>query len=431
MRILSGREDAHLSYCTNVHPGVCWHEHLAELRRHVPEIRRSTVDDDDTPMGLGLRVSSRALAELESPSAMAEFQDWLASERLYVFTINGFPYGPFHGQPVKEAVYRPDWSEPERLDYTCRLANLLARLDPPDAFGSISTLPGTFAAWNDPVREQAIVTNLLKVVAHCVGLERDTGVRIAIAIEPEPCCLLETVEQTVRFFERRLLSMKGIAELVGFTGMATRDARQALHRHLGVCHDACHSAVEFEHPVDVLARYEEAGIDVVKLQLSSALRVTRINESALRRLERFDEAVYLHQVIEQSGDSLVRHQDLGLAIDAMRYRLERRSTLHSRCRLPMAGNIPMQRIEEPWDAVGEPASEWRIHFHVPVYLASAGMFQTTQFALEALLERQRSKPLSRHLEVETYTWGVLPAELARSTPAEAITRELAWVRERL
>jgi len=430
MRISAGATDAHLSYCTNVHPGVSWHEHFAELQQHVPEIRRRVVVGDE-PFGLGLRVSAEALAELESPSVLENFQDWLAREGLYVFTLNGFPYGVFHGKPVKSDVYRPDWSEPERLDYTCRLASLLARLDPPDAFGSISTLPGTFAAWTNSTREQAIVENLLKAVSHCITLERETGVRIAIAIEPEPCCLLETVEQTVRFFEQRLLSMKGIARLVSYSGLAARDAREAVHRHLGVCHDACHSAVEFEHPVDALARYEEAGIDVVKLQLSSALRVSNVNESALRRLERFDEPVYLHQVIERCGDTLVRHEDLRIAIDAMRYRLERRSTLDTRCQLPHEGNVAMARDDRLWGSTSEPASEWRIHFHVPVHLRSAGLFQTTQFALEALLERQQAAPVSRHLEVETYTWNVLPPDLAEASPADSIAREIDWVRRRL
>ena len=439
MKIRSNGRDTHLSYCTNVHPGERWTAHFAELREHVPAVRDAVLGAGsaaDERFGIGLRLSARALAELEMPDAFARFEGWLRDERCYVYTVNGFPFGTFHGEPVKANVYRPDWSEPARLDYTCRLATLLARLAPPENHGTISTLPGTFKPWNDPDREAAIVENLLRAVAHCVSVERDSGVHIALAVEPEPCCLLETGEETIAFFEERLLSMGGVSRLAALASLSAPAARRALGRHLGVCHDVCHSAVEFEPPRETLARYAASGIEVFKLQLSSALRVPNVNEAALRRLSRFDEPVYLHQVVERRGEALVRFADLGAASDAMRHRLERRSTLDVRQHLPSPdvggasggyhGNAALA-----WQPIDEPPTEWRVHFHVPVFMAEAGMFSTTRETLAEVLDVQRERGVCRHLEVETYTWGVLPSRLGEVAPAVAIARELNWVRARL
>lgn len=432
MRILSDARVSHLSYCTNVHPGEDWERHFDELRRHVPGVRYALAAGHpgrlEEPFGIGLRLAARALATLETPDAFARFRAWLEREGCYVFTVNGFPYGAFHGEPVKSNVYRPDWSEPARLDYTRRLATLLARLDPPDAHGSISTLPGTFAAWADAEREGAIVENLLSAVAHCVALERDSGVRISLAIEPEPCCLLETAEETARFFEERLLVTSAVQRLAALADLSAADARRALRRHVGVCHDVCHSAVEFEAPGEALDRYAAAGIDVVKLQLSSALALEDVNEVALRQLARFDEPVYLHQVVERRGGTLVRHADLGVAMEAARHRLERRSTLDPSLLVPRAAGLG-GRAALP--LAEEASPEWRVHFHVPVFLERAGVFSTTRDVLEDVLERQRERGIAPHLEVETYTWDVLPAELRDVEPAVAIARELDWVRARL
>ena len=438
MRIGDDGRTSHLSYCSNIHPGEGWEEHFAELRRHVPAVRDSLAADAGRgtrtePFGIGLRLAARALEALEDEATFSRFRAWLDEHDAYVFTINGFPYGAFHGAPVKERVYRPDWSEPARLDYTCRLATLLARLAPPDAFGSISTLPGTFKAWREPARERAIVEHLLAATAHCVRLERESGVRVAIALEPEPCCLLETAEETVAYFETRLLAMTSVARLASMLGTDAAEARRALYRHLGVCHDVCHSAVEFESPRETLDRYAAAGIDVVKLQLSSALAVAEVNEAALRRLERFDEPTYLHQVIERRDGALVRHADLGAAIDAARYRLERRSTLDARLRVPRpaAAARAADVARAVWEPVEEAPLEWRVHFHVPVFLAEAGPFSTTRDALAETLALQRERGVARHLEVETYTWDVLPEELRDVPPALAVARELDWVRRRL
>ena len=412
MRIVSGGRIAHLAYCSNVHPGRSWDGHFAELREHVPAVRDALLrrrGESVEAFGIGLRLSARALVELEEAAAFERFRAWLDDEGCEVFTVNGFPYGAFHGEPVKADVYRPDWSEPARLDYTCRLATLLARLGPPEDYGTISTLPGTFKAWTNPDREARIAENLLRAVAHCMALEREVGVRIALALEPEPCCLFETAEETARYFEDRLLAREGVERLASLSGSTAHTARRALHRHLGVCHDVCHSAVEFEAPGEAFARYAASGIAVTKLQLSSALRLPAVDAATLERLAPFDEPVYLHQVVERDGTGLRRHADLGAAMEAARRREAERGGGHD-------DTVP---------------PEWRVHFHVPVFLAEAGPFATTRETLVETLALQRAGGISRHLEVETYTWEVLPAALRDVPIAESIARELGWVRARL
>lgn len=391
--------ETHLAYCTNIHPGESWPEVRAALERHLPEVKRRV--SPDAPMGVGLRLSAAAAATLaEEAESLGWLRDFLRRKDLYVFTVNGFPYGRFHGARVKEGVYQPDWSHPQRLAYTDRLADLLAALLPEGMAGSVSTVPVGFRSLAAaPNAVTAAVEALLRHAAHLIALRERTGRSIALALEPEPMCLLETTEEAVRFFEEHLLSPAGIARLAALSGLSAPAAEEAARRHLGLCLDVCHAAVEFEDPAASLARLRRSGIAVHKLQLSSALRLPEVDEAALARLRPFDEGVYLHQVVERRADGrLVRHLDLGDAFAA-------------------AANDNGRR-------------EWRVHFHVPVFHDDLGAFATTQAVLREFLELQRREPVSAHLEVETYTWDVLPPELRRAEVAEAVARELAWVRER-
>jgi sugar phosphate isomerase/epimerase len=388
--------DSHLGYCTNIHPGESWDEIRANLGRYVPEVKRRV--SPDAPFGLGLRLSCMAARQLAGPDALAEFADFLSRESLYVFTINGFPYGPFHGTRVKEGVYLPDWRDEERLEYTNLLADLLAQWVPAgtQSGGSISTVPGAFrAAARGDADSERIAGLLVRHVAHLVDLERRTGRRIVLALEPEPCCLLETVEETVAFFREHLHSAAAAACLAKLTGLDAAAAATALRDHLGVCLDLCHAAVEFEDPETCFAALEGAGIAVAKIQVTAGLRIPQVTAESADALRRLEDGVYLHQVVERSDDGLARFADLDAALASGGWR--RRD------------------------------SEWRVHFHVPVFLESLDGFASTQaFVCEALaLHRARSR--SPHLEVETYTWSVLP-ERERSLPVEqAIARELEWV----
>ena len=402
MKLLLPSGPAHLTYCTNVHRGESWPDIFAALRRHLPEVKRHA--SPQAPMGVGLRLSAVAAEALDTPDALEALREFLAAQQLYVFTVNGFPYGPFHGERVKEQVYAPDWRTPERLAYTDRLARLLAALlpdDQPGLTGSVSTVPGAFRASATTDAREAIAEALLRHAAHLAALEDRTGRRIALALEPEPMCLMETTAEAVGFFEEFLFTAEAAARFAVLSGRPPAAAESLLRRHLGLCLDVCHAAVEFEAPADSLAVLRRAGVAVMKLQLSSALAVPHMDPAAAELLRRFDDGVYLHQVVEQGVDGLTRYLDLPEALTA-------------------------------WHGGGAPGREWRVHCHVPVFHdAPLGRFATTQPTLLDMLARQRDDGISPHLEVETYTWDVLPPELRAGGLDAAVARELAWVRDRL
>ena len=401
MRLTAQPSGSHLGYCTNIHAGEQWSELFPLLQRYVPQVKQRISPDHD--FGLGLRASMASITALQDPSSLAQFKDWLQAENVYVFTINGFPYGAFHGEQVKALVYRPDWSETQRLSYTCAIADTLAALSPPDNYGSISTVPGTFRQWNTAEKTARIVHNLLQCVAHCVSIKQRTDVTIAVALEPEPACMLETVDDVVNFFQTHLYVKDTIQALAKLCDCNLRDAEAALRTHLGVCYDICHAAVEFEDPLHAIRSMEAAGIPLVKLQLSSALSLPHVNTQTLKSLEQFDEPVYLHQVVEQHNGTLTRYNDLPMAIAAY----EQKKTKYDH------------------------ETQWRVHFHVPVFLDTLEHFGTTQAQLAAVLEAHAQTPLAPHLEVETYTWDVLPDQYKVEDVGQAIARELNWVSQRL
>jgi sugar phosphate isomerase/epimerase len=389
-----------LCYCTNIHPGESWEEIRRNVERYLPQVKRRVCAD--ASLGVGLRLSALAADALAAPQALARFTDFLAQHDLHVFTLNGFPYGPFHGRRVKEEVYLPDWRDEARLAYTNRLADLLASLLPAgtDEPGSISTVPGAFKPnVTTPKAVARIADLLIRHAAHLVDVERKTGRRIALALEPEPCCLLETVAETVAFFREHLYSPDAAARLGALARLDARQALDALHGHLGVCLDLCHAAVEFEDPAGCLQALESAGVPIAKMQVTAGLRIPRVTPQAVEALRSFDDAVYLHQVVERTPGALHRYGDIGAACEAGR-----------------------------WRAGG---SEWRVHFHVPVFMQELGAFSSTQQFVRDVLALHARRSCTRHLEVETYTWSVLP-QVHRDVPIEeAIARELAWVQEAL
>jgi hypothetical protein len=130
-----------ITYCTNIHPAESWRETERNLRTHLPAVKRALSPGEPFPIGLWL--SNRAAFELDE-RALRAFGDWCRQEGLFVPTINGFPFGRFHGAAVKEKVYLPDWRSRERVDYTKRLAELLDGWLPEGMAGSVSTVPVGF-----------------------------------------------------------------------------------------------------------------------------------------------------------------------------------------------------------------------------------------------------------------------------------------------
>ncbi len=150
----------HLTYCSNIHAGESWQEVSGALAACLPRIRTHLAHEG--PLGVGLRLSAAAARTLVRPDVLSRFQGFLERGGYYVFTINGFPFGAFHGTRVKEDVYSPDWRDPERLDYTSRLARLQAALlaGHPGIEGSVSTVPGGF-------RQEIVTADDVSAIAGC------------------------------------------------------------------------------------------------------------------------------------------------------------------------------------------------------------------------------------------------------------------------
>ena len=369
MRLRAGH---HLAYSTNVHPGETWSETLLALEEFTLPVKAAVAPNEQ--FGIGLRLSDRASRELIDERTLAGFRDWLAANNCYVFTINGFPFGKFHGGPVKERVFTPDWTTNERLEYTNRLFDILAALLPNDIGGSVSTLPGSFKEFvrrDDQV--EAIRRNLRRCSDHIATLAQKFGSDLHLGLEPEPLGLFENTAETLRFFEN-------------------------LHgEHLGVNYDACHFAVQYEDPLETLPTLQAAGIRISKLHLSSALRCAVTNESKAR-LRSFADDVYLHQVIARTSDGVLhRSTDLPIAL-----------------------------------AQDKAAKEWRIHFHIPLYAEVSPPLATTIDDVVKLLDWLGANPRScSHLEMETYTWDVLPRPLRSASLVDQLTREYQWTLARL
>ena len=394
----SGPDLGHLTYCTNIHAGESLDDVMRSLALHLPEVKAGvTGAAGNQPFGVGLRLGHAAAQQLGDPGALAVLRNFLADGGFYVFTINGFPYGSFHGRAVKEDAYRPDWSEPQRLAYTNALADILSQLLPAGQVGSISTVPCTFKPWAAG-RIDAIVDQLIQHVAHLVRIAQRSGQVITLALEPEPFCHLETIDETAAFFRGHLFSQAGVAHLAQLCGLSAPAAERAMRLHIGVCYDVCHAAVEFEDAAGSVATLREHGIQIAKLQLSSALRVSALDATSARQLAAFAEPVYLHQVVQRSGGELRRFADLPEALA---------------------------------QAEAAAGSEWRVHFHVPLFLEQMEHFGTTQDFLADILALHRAEPISPHLEVETYTWDVLPPAYRSTGLSAAIARELNWVKARL
>jgi sugar phosphate isomerase/epimerase len=362
----------HLTYCTNIHAGESWHEVLEAVRSHVVAVK--ALVSPDAPFGVGLRLSARAASELARPDELAAFEALLQRHDLYVFTLNGFPYGDFHGTRVKENVYHPDWREESRVSYTLALAEILARLVPPGVrAGSISTLPFGF-------RVPASAGGLVTVARRLAELRARTGKHIVVALEPEPECVLETTEDAVRFFAEHLLPAD----------------EPIVRAHLGVCLDACHAAVELEKAREAVLRLERAGIAIAKIQLTNALEAT--GPEARAELARFAEDTYLHQcVVQREGGRIERYLDLPEAL---------------------RGDFGDGDV-------------LRTHFHVPIFAERLGRLLGTQRFLRDLLAIVRARAVTEHLEVETYTWDVIPPEHRRPSVVEDVAREILWAKEQL
>lgn len=389
----------HLSYCTNIHAGESWPDHFASLKHHLPGIKKSICPDK--PFGIGLRLSNVASLALTEPGTLAEFKQWLVSNDCYVFTMNGFPYGGFHNTVVKDQVHAPDWQSEDRVNYTIRLFDILDTLIPEHGEGSISTSPLSYKYWHSPEEFDRIfvstTANMVRVLGHLVRKFRTTGKILHLDIEPEPDGLLESGPEFIHWFEHNLMpaAQRMLQETFGFD---IEQSVQAVQRHVRLCYDVCHFAVGYEDHREVLATLKQKNISVGKIQISAALKSVipagrDEREKVFGAFRQFDETTYLHQVVARQGATLKRYPDLPEAL--------------------MDQNNPA-------------TTEWRSHFHVPLFVDRYDVLQSTQEDIREVLNIHRQNSFTNHLEVETYTWEVLPSEL-RVPIADSIIREVRWV----
>ncbi|MBI4844429.1 MAG: metabolite traffic protein EboE [Nitrospirae bacterium] len=360
-----------ITYCTNIHSGEGWDETFQNLREHLPKVKYAVSPNHLFP--IGLRLSNRASLEIDKNISM-RFHEWCLERGFFVPTINAFPFGSFHSSAVKEKVFMPDWRFAERVEYTKRAAALLDAWLPSGMTGSISTVPVGFKGHITKDDYALIRQNLIKVLEHLDRLKQGSGKEIILSLEPEPGCALEATADVISFFDK----MKFSKEIKG---------------GIGVCFDCSHHAVEFEDPVESLSMLSNAGIKIGKVQVSSALSLNN-NQSEI--LERFSEPCYLHQVVIRRRDGvLLRYNDIP---DALR--------LHGK----------------------DEDNEWRVHFHLPVFIDKTDSYGTTREFTERALSFLNKNIL---FEVETYTWGVLPMELRAGSVIDSIIREIQWVRSKL
>ncbi|HET8735779.1 MAG TPA: metabolite traffic protein EboE [Pricia sp.] len=386
-------DDFQLTYCTNIHPGQDWETTFDSLKKHVPEIKARVAPDD--AFGLGLRLSNKASTELGTGKNLEAFQQWLADTHVYVFTMNGFPYGNFHDEPVKDRVHAPDWTTSERVIYTKRLFDQLAVLLPDGMEGGISTSPISYKYWHEPENKSVFAKgaeNLTEIILHLYHLEAATKKYLHLDIEPEPDGMLENSDEVLRFFSEYLLPM-ATPILMDTLDMNADEASQLVRRYITVCYDICHFSLAYEEPEATFAKFAREGIKIGKIQVSAALKIRSTGvdtEKIWESLAQFDEPTYLHQVTEKVDGVVKTYNDLPVVLQA----------------------------KNPFD-------ELRAHFHVPIFLERFGVLHSTQDHILKVIKYVRHTPVSKHLEIETYTWDVLPKALKRDL-SESIIREIEW-----
>ena len=389
----------HLTYCSNIHPGEKWSDHFEKLKENIPAIKKHVSPSE--PFGIGLRLANAASLELRKQENLEEFIDWLAENNCYVFTMNGFPYGGFHHTIVKDKVHAPDWLSHDRVAYTIRLAQILAALLPEGVDGGISTSPLSYKFWHsadqlNDVMERATF-NLLLVVDQLISIKNVTGKLIHIDIEPEPDGLLGNGKEFLQWYVTHLLPL-GTAYIQDRYKANEDEAAAIIREHIQICYDVCHFAVSYEDHAHMIEQLQSLGIKTGKIQISAALKGAFTDDTQRKNVveafQQFNEPVYLHQVVARRKDgTFLLYPDLNNAID---------------------------------DAANPEVTEWRAHYHVPLFVNTYGVLQSTQADIQKVLAIQDHSMFTFHLEIETYTWEVLPQEM-RLPIADSIIRELQWV----
>lgn len=390
----------HLSYCTNIYPGENWKITFDNIEKCVPKIKEQV--STNVPFGLGLRLSNTASEELGLGDNLKTFKSWLDSQDIYVFTMNGFPYGNFHNEKVKDVVHAPDWTTRERVDYTKRLFNQLAYLIPDALEGGISTNPVSYKYWfsSDALLEEAFITgakHMAEIVLQLQEIEATTGKYLHLDIEPEPDGMIENSDEVLSYYQDYLIPIasKIVIEALGCDAL---EAKELVLRHITVCYDICHFSLAFEEPEETFAKFEAVGIKTGKIQVSAALKILfdgKNDDEIWKSLFQFNEPTYLHQVTCEKEDGVKTYKDLPELIGTQ-----------------------------------EKFEELRAHFHVPIFLEKFDNLYSTQDHILKVVAYLKKDQVSKHIEIETYTWDVLPKALKLDI-SDSIVREIDWLKDKL
>lgn len=374
-----------LSYCTNVHPGRTVEEVIDGINKYTAEVRRRL----DVPMAAGLWLARSVTDQLVACDADLErLAQAMWQNDLACYTLNAFPYGDFHTDRVKEQVYLPDWTTIERLSYTRDCARLLSQLIPEGGEGSISTVPlGGRMNPTGPDFHAICFSNLIKMAGDLKDIFEKTGRRIRLAVEPEPMCAISSVPNDAVPLFRSLFEM---AEATGNL--------ETVQEYIGVCFDVCHQAVVFEEVTQSIDQLEDTGVRINKVHITNAIELSNpaTNKAGREALLGYVEPRYLHQTYARTSDGQVLSK-----VDLLE-----------------------EDINGPADGEFMTADAWRVHFHVPVFADSLGPLKTTRNELKAALRRIKLLEYAPHLEVETYTWPVMPNSTVELDLPEQITTEL-------
>jgi len=388
----------HITYCTNVHPGQDWKRTFENIQKHVPKIKSDVAPE--IPFGIGLRLSNKASEELNEEHHLVDFKTWLADNNCYVFTMNGFPYGNFHDEAVKDQVHAPDWTTEDRLAYTIRLFDQLTLLLPKGMSGGVSTSPISYKHWytTDTDKKLALLKGaeqMIAVAKHLYEIEQATGVYLHLDIEPEPDGLLENSDEVLSFFANYLVPV-GTVLLTDTLGLSSDEVTHLIKRHLTVCYDICHFSLAYEAPKDTFSKFKSADILVGKIQVSAALKILfngTNDDEVWQLLSKFNEPTYLHQVTHKKNLKVATYNDLPAVL-----------------------------------ASKETFEELRAHFHIPIFLEKFGVLDSTQDQILKTIAFLKEEKITAHLEIETYTWDVLPIELKEDL-SNSIIREINWLKE--
>lgn len=389
-----------ITYCSNIYSGDTWQDIFLNLKKNIPEISSKVAQTK--AFGIGLRLSNNAAIQMLENDNILIFQQWLNTNNYYVATINGFVYGNFYNTSIKNKVYKPDWTTLERANFNFTLIEILSKLCPIGGDVGFSTSPLDYKFGlhkkNDKSFNDLTLEYLVQLIKKLIYIEKKEGKTIHIDFEPEADCLLEKISDIVNFFENLLLVDLAL-KLTNELNISLTEAKTYIFRHLRICYDICHQAVQFEDHLKNFEILSKSGIKIGKIQLSSALEINVKPNTLIDLIDdlnKFKDKIYLHQVVIKSFDgSFNKYRDLPEALENFEDNNE---------------------------------SFWRIHYHLPIFAKKYNNFLTTSEEIKTVINFLKTSSITSCLEIETYTWEILPEELKLNL-TQSIVREYEWIIE--